>query len=155
MAQPTSGMSQPSVSTMQLETSSVSPEASRAKMASRSSSGVPPSRCSARTPERTNSSQRCRLWATLQANATGLPALAELVPMRDDVADQFRVIHPGGEFVLDIVTVADMDAAQVRRDRRVDSGLNQPVLPDEVWDLRALDHGGEDPAESAAVAATR
>ena len=34
----------------------------------------------------------------------GLPALAVLVPMRDDVADQLWAIHPLGEFCLDVVT---------------------------------------------------
>jgi hypothetical protein len=57
--QPMSGQSKPSVSTWQLLTTSVSPDASRAKMASRSSLGVLPSRCSARTPALTNSS---RMW---------------------------------------------------------------------------------------------
>ena len=33
----------------------------------------------------------------------GLPALAELVPVRDDVADQLRAIHAVGELGLDIV----------------------------------------------------
>src|SRR5215469_393752 len=85
----------------------------------------------------------------------GLFALAELVPMGNDIADELGVVHSGGKFGLDIVTVADMDAAQIRLDRRVDAALDQPTaLLDEVRDLRALDHGGEDPAESAAVAAT-
>ena len=39
MQQPTSGMSQPSVSTMQFVTSSISPDASRASVASRSGFG--------------------------------------------------------------------------------------------------------------------
>ena len=51
--------SNPSVSTMQLETTSVSPDASRARIASRSSFGVVPSTCSARTPAFTNSSRMC------------------------------------------------------------------------------------------------
>ena len=51
MQQPTSGMSQPSVSTMQFVTSSISPDASRASVASRSGFGVVPSMCSARTPD--------------------------------------------------------------------------------------------------------
>ena len=57
--QPMSGQSKPSVSTMQLVTTSVSPDARRARMSSRSSVGVVPSRCWARTPDFTNSS---RMW---------------------------------------------------------------------------------------------
>ena len=58
MQQPTSGMSQPSVSTMQFVTSSMSPDANRASEASRSGFGVDPSMCSARTPDLMNSSRR-------------------------------------------------------------------------------------------------
>ena len=72
-------------------------------MASRSSFGVPPSICSARTPERMNSS---RMWMRVRdadGKDDGLPALAELVPMRDDIADQLRLVHAVGKLVLDIV----------------------------------------------------
>src|SRR5262249_59375975 len=53
------GAVEASVSTMQLATTSVSPDASRARIASRSSLGVLPSRCSARTPALRNWS---RMW---------------------------------------------------------------------------------------------
>ena len=73
-------------------------------MASRSSLGVAPSRCSARTPERTNSSRMCSAVATLTRERDGLPALAELVPVGDDVADELSVVHALGELALDVVT---------------------------------------------------
>ena len=57
MQQLTSGKSQPSVNTMQLVITFVSPEARRAKAASRSSLGVVPSMCSAFTPDLMNSSR--------------------------------------------------------------------------------------------------
>ena len=105
MAQPTSGMSQPSVRHHAIgDDLGLARLASRARMASRSSFGVSPSRCSARTPERTNSSRKCRLCATLTAKATVLPALAELVPVGDDVADQLGNVHAIGELLLDVVT---------------------------------------------------
>ena len=66
----TSGKSQPSVSTMQLLTSWVSPLANRASAASRSGFGVEPSICSARTPDRTNSSRMCSECATFTAKQT-------------------------------------------------------------------------------------
>jgi len=70
MQHPTSGMSQPSVRTMQFVTSSISPEAKRPRIASRSGFGVEPSMCSARTPAFTNSSRRWIECRTLTAKQT-------------------------------------------------------------------------------------
>src|SRR5262249_46462035 len=91
----------------------------------------------------------------IASEGDGLPALAEFVPIGNDIADELGVVHSGGKFGLDVVTVADMDAAQIWLDRRVDTALDQPTaLLDEVRNLRALYHGGEDSAETTAVATT-
>src|SRR4029077_18469228 len=82
-----------------------------------------------------------------------LAALAILEPVGDDVADELVPIHPLGELGLDIVAGLRPDAAQIRLDWRVYSRLHQVPLLDEIGDLRALDHGLEDAAETAAVAA--
>ena len=82
-----------------------------------------------------------------------LPALAKLVPVRDDVADQFRPIHAVGKLGFDIVAGLDANACQIGIDRRIDAGLDQKSLLDQRRDLRAFDDGLEDPTESAPVAA--
>src|SRR5215813_11624165 len=82
----------------------------------------------------------------------GLAALAIFVPVRDDVADELVPVHALGELGLDIVAGLRLDAVQVRVDRGVDPRLDQIALLDQVWHLRALDHGLEDAAEPAAVA---
>src|SRR6516225_778465 len=105
MQQPASGMSQPSVSTMQLLTSSISPRSSMASVASRSRLGVEPSIC---------------------------PALAELMPMLDDIADELRPIHALGELGFDVVALAGFHAPQVRIDRRVDPRADQISLFDQL-----------------------
>ena len=51
----------------------------------------------------------------------GLPALAVLVPVRDDVADQLGAIHAVGELGLDVVAVTGVHAAEIGIDRRVDA----------------------------------
>ena len=84
--------------------------------------------------------------------ADGFAPLAEFDPVGDDVADQFRPVHAVGEFAFDVVAVPDVNAMQIRIDRRVDAGRNQEILRDELADLWTLDHGLEDAAETAAVA---
>ena len=42
--------------------------------------------------------------ATLTRERDGLPALAELMPVGDDVADELGVVHALGELVLDVIT---------------------------------------------------
>ena len=145
-------MSQPSVSTMQLLTTSISPEASRASVASRSSIGVEPSICSARTPERDEFVADVDRVTDAGGKADGLSALAVFEPVADDVADQFRPVHAVGEFALDVVAVPDVNAMQIGIDRRIDAGRHQVALLDQLADMRALDHGLEDAAEPAAVA---
>ena len=82
----------------------------------------------------------------------GLPALAELVPVGDDVADQLGNVHAVGELDLDVVAGYRAHAGQVGIDRGIDAGLDQVALRDQLADLRALDHGREDPAQAAPVA---
>jgi len=86
MAQPTGGQSQPSVKTMQFETTLVSPPAKRAKMAARSGIGVSPSRGSVLTgaQELLTDGDRMR---HVHGKRDGPAVLA--VPMRvlDDAAD--------------------------------------------------------------------
>ena len=106
MQQPTSGMSQPSVSTMQLVTSSISPDARRASVASRSGLGVEPSMCSAAHAGLDELIADVDGVRDVDGEGDGLPALAVLVPMRDDVADQLRPIHALGELALDVVAGA-------------------------------------------------
>ena len=69
----------------------------------------------------------------------GLPALAELVPMGNDVADQLGNVHAVGELALDVVAGLRLHPAQVGIDRGIDAGLDQIALRDQLADLRALD----------------
>src|SRR5262249_20840408 len=84
----------------------------------------------------------------------GAPALAIFVPMSDDVADQLGAIHALGKLSLNVITGLRLDAAQIGINRGVNPRLDQIALLDQRCDLRALDHGGEDPAKAAAIAAT-
>ena len=88
MQQPTSGMSQPSVSTMQLVTSSISPRAEPRQDGVALILGrraVEVLGAHAGPDEFVADVDRMR---DVDGERDGLPALAELVPMRDDVADQ-------------------------------------------------------------------
>ena len=81
-----------------------------------------------------------------------LAALAELVPVRDDIADQLRPIHAIGELRLDVIAGLGANTGEIGIDRRIDAGLDQESLLDQRRDLRALDDGLEDAAEPAAIA---
>jgi hypothetical protein len=83
------------------------------------------------------------------------PALAVLVPVRDDVADELVAIHPLGKLRLDIVTGLRPDAAQIWIDRRIDARPDEVALLDQVGDLRAFDHALEDAAEPSIIATAR
>jgi hypothetical protein len=137
---------------MQLQTTSVSPAARRARIAARSSIGIEPSRCSARTPGAHEFVADVDAVADAAGEGHGLAALAILEPVRDDVADELVPIHALGELGLDVVAGLRLDAAQIRIDWRVDPRLHQVPLLDEVGDLRALDHRVEDAAEPATIA---
>ena len=99
-----------------------------------------------------------RMWIecrTLVAKQTVLRRSPNLSQLRDDVADQFRPVHAVGELALDVVAVPDVNAVQIRIDRRIDAGRDEVALLDQLADLRALDHRLEDAAEAAAVATAR
>ena len=155
MQQATSGKSQPSPSTWQLVISSVSPDASRAKAASRSGFGVAPSTCSARTPDFDELVADVQRVCDVHGEADRLPAFAVLVPMGDDVADEVRTVHPIGELAFDIVADAGLDAFQVGIDRRKHARADQMLLLDQLGDLGAFDDDVEDAAEPATVTAAR
>ena len=53
-----------------------------------------------------NSSRNVDGVRDVDGEGDGLPALAVLVPVRDDVADQLRPIHALGELALDIIAGA-------------------------------------------------
>jgi hypothetical protein len=76
MQHSSSGQSNPSVSTLQLHTTRVSPERSRASTASRSAVGISPSMCSAATPAARKASTISLLCSTFSAKSTvrALPA---------------------------------------------------------------------------------
>jgi hypothetical protein len=143
---------------MQFDTTSVLPDASRRKIAARSSSGVLPSRCA--------DTEFYELLGDVDAVADAAgkgqrpAALAVLEPMGDNVADQFRPVHAIGELGLDIVAGLRSHATQVRVDRRIylccDQITDAALVGhgDQVGNLRALDHDAEDAAESATIATT-
>ena len=120
-------------------------------MASRSGFGVPPSMCSARTPDLMNSSRRWTLVRDVDREADGLPALTVFVPVRDDVADQLGRSMRSASW-LHIVAAFGAHAGQVGLDRRVDADRDQIPLRDQLGDLRALDHGVEDSPSPRSVA---
>ena len=84
----------------------------------------------------------------------GLPALAEFVPVGDDVADELGVVHALGELALDVVTAPNPHAKQVWSDRRIDARLDQVAQRNECGICGASIIAGEDAAEAAAVTAT-
>src|SRR5262249_22120803 len=88
------------------------------------------------------------------SEADGPPTLAVFQPMLDDVTDQGVGVHPTFELPDDVVALLSANAVQIGVDRRIDSRLDQVSADDQVRDLRALDHGGEDVAEPAAIAST-
>ena len=75
--------------------------------------------------------------------------------MRNNVADQFRLIHSLGELVFVVIAGDGANAFQVWIDRRINARLDQVAALDQLGDLWALDDGLENAAEPAAVAATR
>src|SRR5215207_198100 len=155
MTAPTSGMSQPSVNTMQFVTRPISPDASRCSVESRSGFGVPPSMCSARTPDSMNSFRRWTECETLTAKATVFRRSPNLCQWLDDIANQLRAIHALGELRLGIVPGLGADPRQVRLHGRIAARPHQVFLLDQRRDLRALDDFLEDTSEPAAVAPAR
>ena len=113
-----------------------------------------PSMCSQRTPDLDELVADVDAVRDVDGEGDGLPALAVLVPVRDDVADQLRPIHAIGELGLDVVAVTRAHAAQIGIDRRIDARRHQDSRARSAsGDLRAFDHRLEDAAEPAPVAA--
>ena len=84
-----------------------------------------------------------------------LPALAVLVPVRDDVTDQVGPVHPRSQLAFDVITGDRADATQIRIDRRVYPRPHQIAASDQLGDLRRFDQRFEDPTKAATVAAAR
>ena len=124
-------MSQPSVSTMQFVTTSIAPAASFARISSRSSFGVEPSRWSQLTPDFLNSSRMWIEWPTPVANTTVRRPSASRCQWRDDVADQLRPVHAFGELAFNPVTGLHRHARQVGPRRRIDPRADQVTLRDQ------------------------
>src|SRR6201989_3001137 len=86
----------------------------------------------------------------------GPAALAVLLAMLDDVADESVRVHPAFELTDNVVALLDPHASgDVDVNRRIDPGSNQESADDQIRDLRALDHRIEDVAEPLAVAPAR
>src|SRR5262249_44665454 len=85
----------------------------------------------------------------------GAPAIAVLMPVRDDVADKLRLVHAFGELGFYVVAGVRFDAAQIEINRGVNPCFDQIALLDQRCDLRALDYRLEDAAEPATVATAR
>ena len=83
-----------------------------------------------------------------------LAPLAELQPMRDDIADQFRLIHAIGELDFDIVAGLDLDAFQIWSCWCIYPGPDQVLAFDQFGDLRELDDLLEDPTEPSTITST-
>jgi hypothetical protein len=84
-------------------------------------------------------------WATL----------AEAAPMLDDIADQLRRVHSGGQFALDVITAPDMNASQIWRCRRVNPRSDEVTARYKLGYGRALDQQLENVTETATVASAR
>ena len=97
MAQPISGMSKPSVSTMQLVTTLVSPDSSRARIAARSSSGGGTVQVLGADAGADKFVADVDRMADAAGERHGAAALAKLEPMRDDIPDQLLAIHALGK----------------------------------------------------------
>ena len=68
----------------------------------------------ARTPARRNSSRMWTEWLTPDGEGDGLAALAEPVPVRDDVADELGRVHALGKLRSRRSRRPGSDAGQVR-----------------------------------------
>ena len=102
--------------------------------------GVEPSMCSARTPDLTNSSRMWTECADADRKGHGLSTFAELMPVRDDIADQLRLIHALGKLLLDVIAGLRCGRPKIGIDWRIGARTNQVALLDQFLDLRALDH---------------
>ena len=55
----------------------------------------------------------------VNAEHQSLPALAVLVPVADDIADQIVAVHPVGKLIDGVIALPGLDALQIRLGRRV------------------------------------
>src|SRR4051812_16102912 len=90
-----------------------------------------------------------------RGKADGFTPLAEFDPVGDDVANEFRLVHALGEFTFYIVAVPDVNTIQIGIDGGIHPGRNQKSLLNQLADLRTLDHGLEDAAETTIVPTAR
>ena len=81
--------------------------------------------CSARTPDADEFIAQVDRVRDVDREGDGLSALAVLVPVRDDVADQLGPIHALGELAFDVVAGDRADALQIGIDRRIDARPDQ------------------------------
>jgi hypothetical protein len=85
----------------------------------------------------------------------GAAALAVLMPMLDDVADQRFGVHAASELRNHVVSFFNPHALQVGVDWRVHARFHEIAADDQVCDLRAFDHHIEQITEPATVTSTR
>jgi hypothetical protein len=148
-------MSQPSVRTKLFVTSSISPLASRASVASRSALGVVPSMCFGANAGPHEFVAQVNAVRNVDSKGDGLSPLTKFVPMGDDIANKLRPVHSLGELAFDVIAKLNLDAFQIGIDWRIDPRLDQIALLDQFRDLRTLDDGVENSTEAAAVTTTR
>jgi len=79
------------------------------------------------------------------------PALGVPMPMGDDVADQFGLVHALGELAFDVIACLGTDAPEIGRGWRIDDGRHKILAVDQFGDLWALDQYLKQIAEPAAV----
>ena len=84
-----------------------------------------------------------------------LASFRQAMPVGDDIADELRPVHAGGELVFDIVAGPDLDALKVGRGRRIDHGRHQKAQVNELTDSGALDHRVKHVAQASAIAPAR
>ena len=108
--QPIAGRSNPSVSTMQLQTTFGLAGCQPCKDRIPLGLGCAAVDVLGATPDFTNSSLTCTRVRDVDAKHQRLSALAKLVPIADDIADEIVAVHAVGELTDDIIALARFDA---------------------------------------------
>ena len=137
--QPIAGKSKPSVRTMQLQTTSVSPDASRARIAIALAFGRAAIQMLGTNAGFDEFVLHVDAVCNVDTEHQSLPTLAMFVPVGNDVADQIITVHPIGELVDDIIALPGLDAFQIGIGRGVVDRRHQVLLLDQLGDLRAFD----------------
>src|SRR5271168_2615898 len=83
----------------------------------------------------------------VDGKANRLAALAVLVPVRDDIADQIVAVHTLGKLRFDVIADAGFDATKIDITRRIYARPDQEFLFDQFGDLRRLDNAVEEVAK--------